>query len=102
MTEPEDTRRRHFLLLAGTAVLLPAAARARQLDEADPAAVALGYRTDTKQVDAARYPQHAPSQICASCRYFQGKSGAEWAPCTIFAGKGDVHSNGWCAVYSAR
>jgi hypothetical protein len=113
MTAGRSTSRRHFLKFASGAVALPTAgsllltastnaAGAGQLDEADPAAAALGYKKDTAQVDAARYPQHQPSQICAKCRYFQAKSTAEWGPCTIFAGKGAVHSNGWCAAYATR
>jgi hypothetical protein len=107
-----EARRRFLKLVVAGAATLPAAgalrsgpvaaAEAGQLDEADPAAVALGYRKDTTQVDAARYPQHEPTQDCGNCRYFQGKAGSEWGPCTIFPGKGSVHSKGWCAAYAAR
>lgn len=115
MTQSIETwnRRRFLKLVAAGAVAFPAAAallrpgRATaadpgQLDEADPAAVALGYKKDTTQVDAARFPQHKPAQICGDCRYYQGKAGSEWGPCTIFTGKGSVHSKGWCAAYAAR
>jgi hypothetical protein len=113
MTSGKSTGRRYFLGLAGGAVALPTAgslllaasahgAESGQLDEADPAAAALGYKKDTAEVDAARYPQHEASQICAKCRYFQAKSTAEWGPCAIFAGKGAVHSRGWCAAYATR
>jgi hypothetical protein len=78
------------------------AADASQLDEADPAAAALGYKKDTAQVDAAKYPQHQSMQDCAGCRYYQGKAGSEWGPCTIFPGKGSVHAKGWCAAYAAK
>jgi len=77
-------------------------AEAGQLDEAEPSAVALGYRKDSTQVDATKFPQHKSAQVCADCRYYQGKAGSEWGPCTIFAGKGAVHSRGWCAAYAAR
>jgi hypothetical protein len=53
-------------------------------------------------VDAAKYPQHKPTQICADCRYFQAKGNSEWGPCSIFAGKGAVHAKGWCAAFAAR
>jgi hypothetical protein len=105
MTEPAETSRRSFLKFAGGAVALPMAglaAEARQLDEADPTAAALGYKKDSAQVDAARYPQHQATQVCSGCRYFQAKVTAEWGPCAIFAGKGAVHSKGWCAAYAAR
>jgi len=78
------------------------ASEGKQLDEADSAAAALGYKKDTTQVDAAKYPQHQPTQDCAGCRYYQGKAGSEWGPCTIFAGKGSVHAKGWCAAYAAK
>jgi hypothetical protein len=115
MTQPDDTgtRRRFLQWAAANAVVLPVAGsllrfqpamagEAGHLDEADPAAKALGYKEDTTQVDAARFPQHKPTQDCGSCRYFQGKAGSEWGPCTIFAGKGSVHARGWCAAYATK
>lgn len=114
MNELASTSRRRFLAIAGgAAVLVPAlplvrtesanaAETPRMLDESDPTAAALGYRKDTAQVDAARYPQHQLTQVCSGCRYFQAKAGSEWGPCAIFAGKGAVHSRGWCAAYAAR
>jgi hypothetical protein len=115
MTQLDETgtRRRFLKWAAASAVALPVAdsllqsrtafaADAGHLDEADPAAKALGYREDTTQVDAAKFPQHKPTQDCGGCRYYQGKAGSEWGPCTIFAGKGSVHTKGWCAAYAAR
>lgn len=106
------TRRRFLGFVAAGAMALTSAgsllrsrsamAAAGQLDEADPTAASLGYKKDTTQVDAAKYPQHAPTQDCAGCRYFQGKGTSEWARCTIFPGKGSVHSKGWCAAYAAK
>jgi hypothetical protein len=43
-----------------------------------------------------------PPQDCGGCRYYQGKAGSEWGPCTIFPGKGSVHTKGWCAAYAAK
>lgn len=115
MTQRDETStRRHFLKwAAANAAALPVAGsllRSRpaiagedkHLDEADPAAKALGYREDTTKVDAAKFPQHKPTQDCGGCRYFQGKTGSEWGPCTLFTGKGSVHSKGWCAAYAAK
>ena len=115
MTQPNETgaRRRFLKWAAVSAVALPVAdsllqpraafaGDAGRLDEADPAAKALGYKKDTTQIDAAQFPQHEPTQDCGGCRYFQGKAGSEWAACTIFAGKGSVHTKGWCAAYAAR
>lgn len=113
MRETRHTSRRNFLGIASGAVGVSAAgslllgrpanaAGNAQLDESDPTASALGYRKDTTQVDAAKYPQHKPTQICADCRYFQAKGKSEWGPCSIFAGKGAVHAKGWCAAFAAR
>jgi len=113
MTQPRETTRRRFLKFVAGAGAIPTtgsllragsamAAEAKQLDEADPAAAALGYKKDTTQVDATKYPQHQPAQDCGGCRYYQGKAGSEWGPCTIFTGKGSVHTKGWCAAYAAK
>ena len=113
MIKSRQTNRRQFVGIVGGALVLPAAAsllrpisataaEAGILDEADPAAAALGYRKDTTQVDRGRYPQHQVTQVCSKCRYFKPKGDSAWAPCAIFAGKGNVHANGWCAAYAAR
>lgn len=108
-----QARRRFLKVMAAGAVAAPltgallrsgfaSAAEESHLDEADPAAAALGYKQDTTQVDAAKYPQHAADQECVKCRYFQGKAGDEWAPCALFPGKGSVHAKGWCSAYAAK
>ena len=107
-----NARRRFLEFAAAGAITLPSssllllvqasAAEAAQLDEADPVAKALGYTKDTTQVDGAKFPQHKPAQICGTCRYYQGKASSEVGPCTIFAGKGNVHSKGWCAAYATK
>ena len=112
MTQSNENpgRRRMLGFLAAGAMTLPAsllpgqarAAEAGQLQESDPTARALGYKKDTTQVDAARFPQHKPTQICGSCRYYQGKASSAEGPCTLFAGKGNVQSKGWCAAYAAK
>lgn len=106
-----DLARRRFLgFMTAGAMTLPVslllgqarAAEAGQLQESEPTAKALGYRKDTTQVDAARFPQHKATQICGSCRYYQGKPSSAEGPCTLFAGKGNVQSKGWCAAYAAK
>lgn len=107
------TRRRFIKVMAAGAVAVPltgallrsgiaSAAEDGHLDEADPSATALGYKQDTTQVDATKYPQHSPDQDCAKCRYFQGKEGEEWGACALFPGKGSVHAKGWCSAYAAK
>ncbi len=112
MTQSNEnqTRRRILGFMTAGAMTLPVslllgqarAAEAGQLQESEPTAQALGYKKDTTQVDSARFPQHEPTQICGSCRYYQGKASAVEGPCTLFAGKGNVQAKGWCAAYAAK
>ena len=68
------------------------------LDEADPQAKALGYRSDTTKVDSAKYPTHTNEQHCGVCQLYTGTIGSETGPCTLFQGK-TVTSNGWCSAW---
>lgn len=112
MSNPADSQsRRRFIKVAVVglaavpvaASLIPRMARAADLphvDEADATASSLGYKSDSAQVDASKFPQHKPDQLCSGCRYFQG-GGDEWGPCAIFPGKA-VHSKGWCSAFAAK
>lgn len=71
------------------------------LDEADAAAVALGYVADSARADQAKYPNHASTQACENCALYQGVAGAEAGPCPLFAGK-QVSTKGWCASYAKK
>lgn len=103
--------RRHFLQLAvfgaGAAALstvLIGKARAADLPHLtldDATAKALGYVEDTTKVDAAKYPNHKPTQDCATCNFYQGAAGSEYGACTLFPGKA-VHSKGWCSGFAAK
>jgi hypothetical protein len=95
--------RRSFLQVA--AALVPAltfdrraAADAGVVQESDPNAQALGYRTDASKVDRSKYSKFQAGEACANCQFFQGKAGDAMAPCTIFAGK-QVNAKGWCSAY---
>ena len=79
----------------------PAKAAAPTLSEADPQALALGYKADNTQVDKTQYPQHAAGQMCGECNFFQGKPGDTAGPCQIFSGK-VVSAKGWCSAFSKR
>ena len=68
------------------------------LDEKDPQAQALGYRHDATKVDHKKFATYQKGQACANCQQFQGKAGADWAPCTIFQGK-EVNAKGWCSAW---
>jgi hypothetical protein len=101
--------RRQFLALGVTAVaaaavapqLAQAQAALPHLEETDPTGAALGYKHDSATVDAAKYPNHKPTQNCANCKLVQGADGDAWRPCSIFPGKA-VNAKGWCAAYAAK
>ncbi|HRQ66892.1 MAG TPA: high-potential iron-sulfur protein [Xanthomonadaceae bacterium] len=76
----------------------PASASPPKLDESNPTAMALGYRHDTNEVDAAKYPNHSADQRCDNCNLIQGPDGEEWRPCAIFPGT-LVAAGGWCAAW---
>jgi hypothetical protein len=87
----------------GCAAIVPGlvAAAAAHVDEHDEAAVALGYRHDTKQVDQGRFPKHEASQHCASCAFFQGAPADEWAGCAMF-GRKQIAAGGWCSAWAKK
>ncbi|MEO6745703.1 MAG: high-potential iron-sulfur protein [Caldimonas sp.] len=99
MTHPN---RRAFVLTivaaSPFAASLAAAQAAAKLEENDPQAVALGYKADSTKVDKAKYPQHAPTQVCSGCNFYQGKPTDAMAPCQIFANK-QVPAKAWCSAY---
>lgn len=102
----EHAGRRNFLLrcaagAAGLQALQVLAQPMPPLEEADGIARALGYRSDNRQVDAAKYPAHKPGQQCGNCHFFQGKEGAPRAGCPYFAGK-LVAATGWCVAYAPQ
>ena len=69
--------------------------------EADPYARSMGFRLDTAQVDKAKYPQHAATQVCGGCNFYQGKPTDAMAPCQLFAGK-QVAGKGWCTAFAKK
>lgn len=74
------------------------AADATMVQETDPQAQALGYRDNTRKVDAAKFPKHKPSQECAVCQLYQGKVADATGPCALFGAK-QVTANGWCTAW---
>jgi hypothetical protein len=103
-----NPNRRTFVLtvVAGggtlaASALTAQAATAPLLAESDPQAVALGYKADSTQVAAAKYPQHTPAQKCSGCNFFQGKASDATGPCQLFAGK-QVSAKGWCTAYAKK
>jgi hypothetical protein len=78
-----------------------AAAQPKPVDEKEPQAVALGYVTDAKRVDKAKFPKYAPPQRCAICQFYTAPATAPMGPCTIFASR-PVAGPGWCSAYVAK
>lgn len=99
------TNRRQFIIQisAGSAAALAANAFAQGalVAETDPQAAALGYKADTKNVDAKKYPKHAVSQNCKNCALYQGKASDAAGGCPLFAGK-QVAGNGWCSAWAKK
>ena len=87
--------------LVGQQALAQAAAQTPVLDEKDPQAVALGYVTDTAKANKTKYPNHAVTQNCANCQFYQGKPTDPMAPCPLFANK-RVAAKGWCSAWAKK
>jgi hypothetical protein len=101
---PHATRRIFIArTLAGgcVAALGTAAHAATHVDEADETAVALGYRQDSRQVDGAKYPTHAPQQRCVECAFWQGVPADDWAGCAMF-GRKQVAAGAWCRAWAKK
>ena len=99
MTYP--TPRRVFLLqvVAAGGLLTASAAQAQtKVDEADEAAVALGYKADTAKVDGKKYAAHKPDQKCNNCQFWQGTPSDAFAGCAMF-GRKQIAAGGWCLAY---
>jgi High potential iron-sulfur protein len=99
-----NPNRRAFVMtvVAGSSALaasrVSAQAAAPALTEADPQAVALGYKADASKVDKAKFPQYGAGQQCSGCNFYQGKATDAMAPCQLFAGK-QVGAKGWCSAF---
>jgi hypothetical protein len=95
------TTRRTFLAAIPVSVIslsLGEAAAAVAVSEADPAAVALGYKADASKVDAKKYPAIATGRQCVGCQLYAGKPSDAAGPCGAFGGK-LVSAKGWCVAW---
>lgn len=77
------------------------AAELPHLSSTSPTAMSLGYVEDTATADQQKFPKHQTTQRCANCKQYQGSSGAEYGPCTLYPGNA-VNANGWCSGYVAK
>ncbi|MDG1906239.1 MAG: high-potential iron-sulfur protein [Arenicella sp.] len=103
------TSRRSFIKFGAAITALPSffvlsqkgfAQEAEKLSETDGMALALGYKEDTTQVDAATYPNHSNEQVCLNCALYQGED-PEWGACAAVGNK-LVAGQGWCVAYSPK
>jgi len=92
-------------MAAAAAALLPPrrsrAAELPHLDVKDPAATAVGYVEDARQVDAKKYPAYIKGSTCENCLLLQGSTGSHYRPCSLFPGKA-VSISGWCSGWTAE
>lgn len=97
--------RRAFVKVAGISIAsMPLISKAQteleRLAEDDPTAVALGYKEVGTEVDAEKYPNHTPEQICSGCVLYTGDD-LGWGGCGVFPGK-QVAGGGWCSAWVAK
>lgn len=98
--------RRQFLLQSipaaiGFGIGIRANAQSTHLDEAAPAAAALGYKHDSSKVDSKKFPAYAAGKNCGNCALYQGKASDAWAACAAMGGK-QVNAKGWCMAWAKK
>jgi High potential iron-sulfur protein len=86
--------------LAALAIGKPARAQAIVTD-ADPQAMALGYKSDGTKIDAQKHPKYAVGQSCSGCALYQGKATDNTGSCAVFGGK-MVSGTGWCSAWTKK
>lgn len=103
-----NTSRRTFVIhsisgigLVATAAFSTQAQAQAAVSDADPQAVALGYKADAGKVDKVKFPKYAAGQACGNCSLYAGKAGDAAGPCPLFPGK-SVSAKGWCSAWSKK
>ncbi|MEN9589074.1 MAG: hypothetical protein RLZZ481_860 [Pseudomonadota bacterium] len=94
------TSRRQFMMYSAGLATLPLAQQANAqalIGEAEPQAVALGYKAVATQVDKAKFPKYVDGQVCSNCQLYVSKS-PEAGTCAIFPGK-LVAGPAWCNAW---
>ncbi len=98
----QASNRRVFMMTVvagGTALACgQVAAAPKRVEENEPKAVSLGYRHDSAQVDAKRFPKHTANEKCNNCMAWLGKPSDPWAECDLMADR-LVANGGWCSSY---
>ena len=103
-----DSSRRIFIarsLAGGCALaglgLASSAHAAAHVEETDETAVALGYHHDSKLTDSTKYPNHAATQRCVDCAFWQATPADAWGGCAMF-GRKQVSATGWCSAFAKK
>ena len=100
----KNSRRQFMILSAAGACTLAVNGKVQaqaMVADADPQAVALGYKSDATKADKAKYPKYAAGQACSNCALYQGAAGSASGACPLFAGK-QVAAKGWCSAYAKK
>ena len=87
--------------ILATTRLAQAQAPAALVQDSDPQAVALGYKSDATKADKAKYPKYAAGQQCSNCALYQGKPADAAGGCPLFAGK-QVSAKAWCSAWAKK
>lgn len=74
--------------------------KVQRLAEDDPAAIALGYKEISSEIEAEKYPNHKSEQICSGCLLYTGEN-PDWGGCSAFPGK-QVAGGGWCTAFAPK
>ena len=90
--------RRVFLRLVVAAGGLLAVGFVQAQPQVDEAALALGYKADTTQVDGKKYAAHQPDPQCNDCPFWQGRPSDAFAGCAMF-GRKQIAADGCCLAY---
>lgn len=95
------TNRRQFMKVSVASVAALATAKVAyaqpMLEESNAQAKALGYVSDFKKVDTAKFPKYKEGQLCSNCQLYAAKSDTA-GTCTAFPGK-LVAGEGWCNLW---
>ncbi len=89
-----------FQVVASGATLACGSAHAgpKKIEESEPKAASLGYKHDSAQVDAKRFPKHTASEKCNNCMAWLGKAADPWSECDLTPDR-LVSNGGWCSSY---
>lgn len=96
------SRRTFVMTLVASGTALTTSAQAQTLlDEKDSQAIALGYLSDGKRVDAKKFPKFVAGQNCGGCALYQGKPADKAGGCPLFGAK-QVVATGWCSAWAKK